>query len=273
MSIFYFGCHYMEQNSDKKSNQGAQTVVRAVDLLKLIASNESGVRLTDIAHEMQLEKTTAHRLLKTLVSQNLLVMDPRNFKYRLGSLIFELGLVAKIEFDISSICSPILKRLARDTLDTSFLFIRSGNYAVCIAREMGGYYIQTPVIQVGSRQPLGVSAGGLALLLALDQEEAYSIIDNSAMRLDIYGGLTTEQTKNFYQLAKERGIAEIENHAVPGVKGVGVPIYQANNELTAAITVASTIDRMDKRHISEIIPKLRKAAEDIQILLSSHKKP
>lgn len=251
-------------------NQGSQTVVRAIDILKLIASNESGARLTDIAHEMQLETPTAHRLLKTLTLQGLLVKDPQTLKYRLGSLIFELGLVAKDDFDISAMCAPVLKKLANETLDTSFLFIRSADDAVCIAREMGGYYIQTPVIQLGSRQPLGVSAGGLALLSALQETEIDEILENSAMRLNIYGGLTIKQTKDLYYDARNQGYAVIENYAVPGVKGVGIPIIQQDGTPIAAITVATTIDRMDEAHIAMIIPKLKKAAEDIKMLLGAN---
>lgn len=252
------------------SNQGSQTVIRAIDILKLIASNESGARLTDIAHEMQLETPTAHRLLKTLTSQGLLVKDEQTLRYRLGSLIFELGLVAKRDFDFSAMCSPILKKLANETLDTAFLFIRSADDAVCIAREIGGYYIQTPVIQIGSRQPLGVSAGGLALLSALTEDEADQVLANTAMRLNIYGGLTIEKTKQLYSKAKTQGYAEIENYAASGVKGVGIPIVLDNGKPLAAITVATTIERMDAEHIAIITPKLQRAAEDIKTLIDSH---
>lgn len=256
---------------DKVMIQGAQTVQRAVGVLKLIATNDSslGVRLTDIAHEMQLEKPTAHRLLKALVAEGLLIKDQDVPKYRLGSLVFELGLAAANNFDLTGLCSPILKKLAFETLDTSFLFIRSENDAVCIARESGGYYIQTPVVQVGSRQPLGVSAGGLALLSALSEDEMESVLEDSAMRLNIYGGLTINEAKKLYYDASQKGYAVIANHAAPGVKGIGMPIIDRNGNAIAALTVATTIERMTEEHVQKILPLLRKATADISTLLNN----
>jgi DNA-binding IclR family transcriptional regulator len=249
--------------------QGAQTVQRAVSLLKLIATNEKhGVRLTGIAHEMQLEKPTVHRLLKALVAEGLLNKNEDTRCYSLGSLIYELGLAASNNFDFVDLCSPVLKTLALHTADTAFLFIRNEYDAVCIAREQGSYYIQTPVVSIGSRQPLGVSAGGLALLSALSEQEMEKVLDVTAIRLNIYGGLTVEETRQLYCDAHDKGYAVIANHAVSGVKGVGIPILNNQNIPIAAVTIASTMSRMSEEHIQETLPHLKKAAVEISELLA-----
>jgi DNA-binding IclR family transcriptional regulator len=58
--------------------------------------------------------------------------------------------------------------------------VRSGYDAVCIARVQGTYPIQTPAVPIGSRQPLGVNSGGLALLSALSEREVEEIIEAGA---------------------------------------------------------------------------------------------
>jgi hypothetical protein len=47
------------------------------------------------------------------------------------------------QFNLREICGPILEGLSNRTGDTSFLFVRSGNDAVCLSRVQGTYPIQT----------------------------------------------------------------------------------------------------------------------------------
>ena len=94
-----------------------------------------------------------HRLLRALVAQGMAVQDTATRRYRLGALVFELGLAAAHRFNLRDLSMSALTRLAMETGDTSFLFVRSGNDAVCINRVQGGYPIQTPALPMGSRQP------------------------------------------------------------------------------------------------------------------------
>lgn len=249
--------------------QGTQSVHRAICIMKMIAmqNQQKGVRLVDIAHELKLEMPTAHRLLQSLVEESILVKSARNSRYHLGPLVFELGLASAHDFNVINLCTPILKELSHQTTDTSFLFVRSGNDAVCLAREQGTYHIQTPVVPVGSRQPLGVSAGGLALLSALDPNDMEIVLQANSTRLDVYGGLTIEKAKELYEEAKQLGYAVIANMAVPGVKGIGIPINDRDAQSVAAVTVATTIGRMTNEHIQEILPDLQSAAAKIGSVL------
>lgn len=247
---------------------GAQTITRAIRALKLIAQHApDGMRLVDLAEELQLERPTAHRLLKALMSEGMLVRDGRSRRYTLGPLVFELGLASTHQFNLRDICAPILETLAERTGDTSFLFVRSGNDAVCLSRVQGTYPIQTPAVPVGSRQPLGVSAGGLALLSCLSDIEVTRVLDAVGPRLSIYGGLDAEELRKHCVRAQATGFAWIANRAVPGVSAVGLPIRSSTGTAIAAITVAATQTRMTEKRVAEILPLLATAAQDIARLL------
>jgi DNA-binding IclR family transcriptional regulator len=250
------------------ASSGAQTIRRAIRALKLVATQPApGMRLVDIAEQMQLERPTAHRLLKALTAEGMLTQHPESRRYSLGSLLFELGLAASHQFNLRDICEPALARLAEQTCDTAFLFVRSGNDAVCIARKQGTYPIQTPAVPVGARQPLGVNAGGLALLSALPLAEVTQIIDAIAPRLSIYGELDAEQMLEHWDRAREVGYALIGNRAVPGVTAMGLPVMSAAGLPIAAVTVAATSARMTAARISEILPLLKNAAREVAELL------
>src|ERR1700730_18472381 len=108
---------------------GAQTIIRAIRALKLIAEQPNGLRLTDLAEGLQLAQPTAHRLLQTLMSERMLVRDDRTRRYTLGPLVFELRLASNYHFNLRDICMPILESLAERSGATSFLFVPRGNDA------------------------------------------------------------------------------------------------------------------------------------------------
>jgi DNA-binding IclR family transcriptional regulator len=250
------------------SPSGAQTIRRAIRALKLIAAHPApGIRLVDFAAQMELERPTAHRLLKALAAEGMLTQHAKSRRYSLGSLVFELGIAAAHQFNLYDICQPVLTALSEQTGDTSFLFVRSGNDAICISRVQGTYPIQTPAVPVGSRQPLGVNAGGLALLSALSKGEVEEILAAVAPRLSVYGNLDTEQMLELWKRARDAGYALIGNRAVPGVTAMGLPVMSKSDLPIAAITVAAIHSRMTEGRIDEILPLLRNAAQETARLL------
>jgi DNA-binding IclR family transcriptional regulator len=246
---------------------GAQTITRAVRALKLIAEQPNGLRLTDLAEDLELTQPTAHRLLQTLMSERMLVRDDRTRRYTLGPLVFELGLASNHHFNLRDICMPILESLAERSGDTSFLFVRSGNDAVCLSRVQGNYPIQTPMVEIGSRQPLGVNAGGLALLSCLSEAELMRTLEAIAARLPAYGELDTEELRAHCARAQQQGFAWIANKAAPGVSALGLPIRSSTGTAIAAITVAATVERMNDQRVKQMLPLLRDAAFQITQLL------
>jgi DNA-binding IclR family transcriptional regulator len=247
---------------------GAQTISRAIRVLQLIAEHApGGMRLVDVARAMALERPTAHRLLKALTVEGMVVQHAQTRRYSLGPLLFELGLSATHQFNLKEVSQPVVAQLAEATGDTTFLFLRSGYDAVCLTRIQGSYPIQTPSVPLGSRQPLGVSAGGLALLAALPDDEIAGVIKAIAPRLGAYGHLDAEIVTELCAQAKRVGYAVTGNHAVPGVRAIGLPIFNAARSPIAAITVAATLTRMTDARIATLLPKLRHAARELTRLL------
>lgn len=247
---------------------GTQTVHRIADIFRLIAAHRSGgLRFVEIAELSHLERPTAHRILKTLVAEGMVFRDVTTKRYFLGPLLLELGQAASRQLNVRELCTPALRRLAELTGDTSFLFVRDGNDAVCIERIQGGYHIQTPFVPVGGRHPLGVSAGGLALLSALLDDEISEIVAANKSRLTHYGALTDKELTKLVKDAQRRKYALISEKAVAGVSAVGLPVYNQTDIPIAAFAVAATTDRMDNKRQKEIVPILRQQTEEASRML------
>src|SRR5690606_21775960 len=136
----------------------------------------------DMVEVSGLHKATVHRILAALVREGLVQHDAEG--YVLGPELYILGNVAAKRFDIKVIAEPALDRIATRTGDVALLFVRSGGSGHCIARHEGAAPIIPGTTRVGTVKPLGVGAGSLALLAAMDPAEADEIIERGeAIRL------------------------------------------------------------------------------------------
>ncbi|WP_313620341.1 helix-turn-helix domain-containing protein [Achromobacter sp.] len=110
--------------------KGAQTVFRAVGLLKQIAEHHpAGIALGALAQTAELDRATAYRLASSLVESGLVERDPHKV-YRLGLGAMQLGLAAMKGAPILERCRPFMQRLARRTEDTASWWCATATMAI-----------------------------------------------------------------------------------------------------------------------------------------------
>lgn len=84
--------------------------------------------------------------------------------------------------DMRDLCQDVMPVLSEETEDTIYLVMRSDFEAVCMHRIEDSFLIRTLVLQVGSRRPLNVGAGGLAILSTIGSAERELIVAASRWR-------------------------------------------------------------------------------------------
>jgi len=251
---------------------GAQSIHRATALLRAIASRgRDGARLVDVARHCELERSTAHRILKCLASDGMVIHDSDTKRYLLGHLAFELGLVAVPEFDMRQLCEPTLLRLAQRTGDTVFLSVRSGLDSVCIDRKEGSFPIKALTLDVGARRPLGVGATGLALLMPLAEDDAEEIVASNAWRIAEYGNLQAPVVLDMIRRARAQGFALNEQQLVPEAISVGLYIRTPHGPPYGAIVIAAIASRMSRERVQEVAALLKSEVRALEQTLLSGK--
>lgn len=245
----------MESSRNRK---GAQSIQRAISLLRAVARhNEKGAALSKIAAEAGLHVATAHRMLSALVQEGLVTQDPISKLYYLGIELFLLGGAAQ-QFTIRNQLRSALERIAGETGDTVFLLIRSGNDVLCIDRVEGKFPIRTIMIDIGARRPLGIGAGSLALIAFLPDDQFQAILSANASRYAQYQNLTAEDIRKLAAISRKQGYVVSEGLFHEGVTSLGVPIFNRQKKVIAAITVSSISQRMDGKRCQEIVQMVRK---------------
>ena len=171
-----------QDTATKVETTGAQTLRRGLSILKLLARYQvaGGLGVSEIARKLELTKATAVRLTRTLMDEQFVAQDTATRHYQLGPESFAVGLAAEPNYALQRVAAPPLRALALETGDWLFFTVRHDLEAICLSRESGGNPYPQASLRVGDRHPLGLGAGGLAILAAMPTDEADTVLKINA---------------------------------------------------------------------------------------------
>lgn len=243
----------------------SRSVERSLQLVRLLATaGRRGLALTDLARMTDLSHSTVHRLLQQLVSERLASQMDQSRRYALGPLAYELGIAAAPRFDIWQPARALLRAFAEEVGDTVYLVARSGMEAVCLERIEGPSPVRVLTLDAGSRRPLGLGAGGLAILAALPEDERRPVIDSVASAVFAPGAMTIASLSASIDEYQRNGYAHVRNRVTLGTSAIGVHIGDILGRPIAAISVAAIDSRMDRQRIAVLAKQLHGMARQIQ---------
>jgi len=248
------------------SEQSAGSLLRAAAILRAIASGgKAGASLSDLCERTGLPRPTIHRVTQMLERLGWVDRDPSDKNFYLGVELATLGMTAQMRYSLESLGRPILADLCSETGQTVYLITRSGIDSICIALCESGSQFRTLVLEVGSRQPLGVGAGSMAILAALPEDEVEQVIEANHERYLAYAGFDLDTFRGGLYQARERGHAWHESLFTRGVSGIGVAVLDGSGEPIAAISTVFIVGWLDDAQRERCVAKLTEAAK----LLSS----
>lgn len=245
---------------------GTQSIERAVAVLRAIASRgRRGMRIAEVVSTSGLPQATCSRMLQCLEREGLVDKEQHTRKYFLGPLVSELGLVARPRYSLSELCAASLRELAQITQDTVYLSERSGLEAVCTARMLGDYPIKALPLDVGIRRPLGVGAGGLAILAAMEPDETEAVVRTIGSHYEGHGRLTVESMLAAVAETRARGYSFVESTVTPGTCAVGVAV--PGEVAIAAISVSAINGRLGPERRQEVARLIQRHAAKVALVL------
>ena len=180
-----------------------------------------------------------------------------------------MAISARRTVDIAELAQPSLLRLSERSADTALLSVRSGVEALYLARSVGSHPLQPNYLQIGSRRPLGVGAGSLALMVWLPDAEIEAIIEVLIPRLAKSPRITPKYLRERSTAARKHGHTMLLDAAYPGMGGVGVPVRDDIGQVVAALSIGASSDRIRRRE-TELAEMLKK---EVQILTRAMAQP
>lgn len=248
---------------------GAQSIARAMSVLRIVAAAPKGATLSQVVTISRLTKATVHRLLAVLTHEGLVQRNEDAKCYFLGEQLYALGILAAPRFGLHQLAMPGLRRLAQLSEDSAFLCLLSGNDVVCVHREEGSHPIRTHVMQVGIRWPLGIGSFGPAILAAMEDADVDRILAVNRRAIESYEHYTVERVRQFVKVARARGYSLNPGLVYPESYGLAVAILDERDQPVGALSIGAVASRLQPDRQPKLAAALKAEAQALRKQLST----
>jgi len=257
------------QSDKQRPTGGAQAVDRALGLLRLVASAPAeGLRLSDLAEASGLERATAHRLLASLVANELVDQDIVTKRYTLGLDFFAMAAAASNRYDLAEVSRTSLQTLSKQSGDTTMLCLRSGLNLVCVDVEMGSFPIKALPMDIGSRRPLGAGASGIAMLAALPDFEIDATLRKVANRLAVAPGQEVARVQEQVAECRKLGYALVSDEPVGRIMGLAMTFTNRRGRPQGTLSINGIPERFAPDRLPSLLEALHTHARAIEQVMS-----
>ncbi len=238
---------------NKKKGQRVQSVERALLLLEILSDVGKPVALSELTEKANLNISTVHRLLQTLMSHHFVEQDLNTGRYRLGLRVFEIGSSALYNLDIREVAKPQLEWLVEKCNETANLAILEQGELVYI-QQVESTHMMKMFARVGNRGPAYCTAAGKAILAYMGEEELNNIIYKIEFIKFTDKTITDpEKLKEELVNIRNRGYSLDVEEMEEGVICMAFPVMNHEARVIAAVSVSGPVTRMTDKMLKDTI--------------------
>ena len=197
----------MNDDDDVRPAPASQTLSRGVRILEILADTRTPMTIDELAGHLDVHRSIAYRLLRTLEDHRLVVRDAAG-RAELGPRM--AALAAGVASDLHAEALPELTQTANDLGMTSFVAVLDGQECITLASVEPRHAVALVAQHPGTRHPVTVGAPGKAILSQLPPDR---------WPVDAAEALRTEVAD-----ASARGFARSHDEVIPGLHAVAVPL-------------------------------------------------
>ncbi|HLV86071.1 MAG TPA: IclR family transcriptional regulator [Candidatus Sulfotelmatobacter sp.] len=242
-------------------------VERALAMLEAVAQEPEGLSNAEISRKLQIPKSSASYILRTLERRAYLNRDHQTGRYRVGLKILSLGRGALTGIDVREVALPVMRHLTEKTKLTCHLAILDGPEAVYIEKVEPEGFIRMDT-WVGRRMRVHATSVGKALVAYIPRERLERILAESGMEKRTPKTITT-LPRFLKELEKVRaqGCAVDDEENNMGARCVGAPIFDQSGNAEASLGLSGTTNQVNAHTMPRILEALKDAARHISMQL------
>ncbi len=253
--------------NDLKSTYNVPNLEKGLMVIELLAVKKSGLTLAEITEALTFTKTTAFRVVSTLIFKNYLQKNETTKKITLSRKMLTLGISSMNEQSIVEVSIDVMRALRDKVKESVMLGVLLGVKGAILEQVASSYPVKLFVEQ-GTQFNLHSSVGGKSILANLPEEESNEILKK--ISLTKYTKNTIVSKKEFRDQLKEikqNGYAIDNGEDIQGIHCVGAPIYNEYGYPVAALWITAPHGRLPHEEFEEKGKIVAKYAMEISVKL------
>ena len=236
-------------------------VTRAIAILHLLSRSRTPQTLKTIADSLDLVPSTALHIVRALVAEELLQVDPQTKRYRLGVGMLPLARAVLENADFPALVRPMLDEISR-RYGVTAIGVEVPNLETMIVVALARS--QAPVrlhVDVGSRFPALISATGRCVAAFSGQpvkeiEKRFRLLRwDDAPAYDIW----RKEVDN----VRRQGFSIDRGNYIAGVTIVAVPVLNGSGTITHTIAAVGLGSQLDRTATLALAHDMRAAAQEV----------
>ncbi|MCC7273603.1 MAG: IclR family transcriptional regulator [Alphaproteobacteria bacterium] len=255
------------RSADRRARQ-VPAVTRAVAILRLLGKSDEPVGVNAIARALGLVPSTCLHILRALVSEGLVAVDPDTKRYGLDAGILTLARSVMRRNGFADVVQPVLDELSQRHAVTAIgVQVVGLKHMVVVAISRSDLPLRIHV-DIGSRFPALISATGRCFAAFGDHGWAALEKQFHKLRWDHPPAFAAWRAE--VEQARARGYAVDAGAYIRGVTIVAIPILDHAALMTHSIVAVGVSEQMARVGIAELAGEMRTLGAGVAERLGGH---
>jgi len=211
-----------------------QAIKRAFAVLSALGDGPIGV--TEVAERVGLPKSTAARMLASLVSEGAVEQGPGDVRYRLGARIVSLAAGVVPIRSLVALSRPALVDLASEVGEAAGLAVPDG-YVVHYIDQVDTTHQVLVRDWTGTRLPIHAVSSGQVFLAHMPPSAVDRFLADPLERFTPRTLVDATVLRERLRRVQLAGYAWVEDEFAEGINSVAAPIADADGDIRAAVHV------------------------------------
>lgn len=242
---------------------GVQSVSTMFAVLEVIRNN-GPMGVTDLSRELDMSKGGVHRYLKTLVNEGYAVNEEGT--YDLGLRFLMLAGHVRQSFPHNDLIEEKVTELVDETGQRAQFLAEQHGQGIYLYRERASHAAKFEAA-IGKTVALHTTAAGKAILAHMSRERVDEIIDTHGLVAKTENSITDPDVLfETLETIREKGYAVNEAEHLTGVHAIGVPVFDAEDEILGGMSVSGPSHRIEELSTDgEIRQTILSVAEETEL--------
>ena len=225
----------MAPAAEARGPRGIQSIEVGGQLLLALTHHGRPLPLKDLARAAGMSPAKAHPYLVSFQKIGLVEQESDGGRYGLGTLALQMGLIGLQQYDPVRLATPVIEELALQTGLTVAIAVwgNRGPTLVRIAEAPSPVHVS---MRHGTVMSLRDTASGRLFAALLPREQVLAALAGSGPAAADLKHWPDAELAEALAAVRQHGLSRVDGTAVPGVKAMAAPVFDASGRPVLSLT-------------------------------------